>query len=112
MWETKSQTNKIILCLNCSIRPAIAHPTLGWLVCKPCQNKLHPLPKTQSELPGEQIKEQRKMFKKEMIQPWNRGELSKEYLDQYGSKGIKATQEEIRNAKNVWTGDPVTSYYD
>lgn len=51
-----------------------------------------------------EIKESRVQYAKEIIQPFREGVVSKEYLEAYGDKGIKATKQEIKNAKYVWHG--------
>lgn len=55
------------------------------------------------EFIGEAAKEDRKKYFKSALQPYRSGVLSKEYIDAHGTKGIKATQKQIRNAKNVWS---------
>ena len=54
------------------------------------------------EFVPERIKNDRKKYAKDILQPWRQGVLSKEYLDVYGSKGVGATKEDIKKAKNVW----------
>jgi hypothetical protein len=50
----------------------------------------------------ESIKQQRREYQKSILQPRREGVLSKEYLDTYGTKGIKATPEEVKKAEPVW----------
>jgi len=47
-----------------------------------------------------------------MLQPWREGQLSKEYIEKHGTENIKVTPEEVKNAKNVWTGDLGDYYTD
>lgn len=54
------------------------------------------------EFVPERIKESRKEFAKSQIQPFRNGELSKEFIDTYGTKHVSATPKEIKNAKPVW----------
>jgi hypothetical protein len=54
---------------------------------------------------GEQIRKERTEYAKSTLQPRNRyGELSREYIESYGTKGIKASKEEIKTAKYIWDG--------
>ncbi len=94
----------IVNCLNCGLYEAIKHETLGFLPCKRCQNLTHLVPQKQIELTTQEIKDSRKEFEPDIVQPWREGELSKEYLQRHGTKYIKATPEEIKNARNVWGG--------
>lgn len=50
----------------------------------------------------DRIREERKMFKNDLIQPFRDGQLSKEFVDLYGTKNLDVTDKEVRNAKNVW----------
>lgn len=58
----------------------------------------------------EAIRQGRKQYRKELLQPFRGGEVSKEYLDAYphAKKGmIKEgiiTKKQARNAKEVWKG--------
>ncbi len=103
---------KKILCLNCNKHKAVKHPRLGYLPCLSCQQKQRSTPQKQDELPGESIKQQRREFAPDMLQPWREGQLSKEYLDKHGTENIKVTPEEVKNAKNVWKGDLGDYYSD
>ena len=100
------------LCLNCLKGKSILHPRLGYLPCRSCQNKTTIKPQRQEELPGESIKQQRKEYRDDMLQPWREGQLSKEYIEKHGTENIKVTPEEVKNAKNVWTGDLGDYYTD
>jgi hypothetical protein len=93
---------KKILCLNCNSNPAVKDERLGILPCLTCQQKTNVISK-QVELTTDSIKEQRKAFKPDIRQPWREGQLSKEYLEEHGTKYIKASEEEVKNAKNVWS---------
>lgn len=53
-----------------------------------------------------EIKEQRSSYLADILQPRRDGVLSKEYLETFGSLGIQATPEEIKNAKYVWQDLP------
>jgi hypothetical protein len=92
------------LCIICGKEKAEFSENFGYLPCKSCQEEARkiPKPKRQVEFTSEQIKEARKVYKKDIIQPYRDGVLSKEYLEQYGTKGIKPSEEDIKNAKYVW----------
>ena len=51
----------------------------------------------------ERIKNERKQYFKDLVQPWRNGEPSKEFIDTYPerSKGM-FTEKERKTAKNVW----------
>jgi hypothetical protein len=53
----------------------------------------------------DRIREERVKYAKDIVQPWRNGQLSKEYIEHNGTKGIKVTPEQIKNAKYVWKGD-------
>lgn len=96
-------------CSVCNTNQAIHSPIYGYLPCNECQqrqaNGVRPNP---VELVPDYIKEDRVRFKKDIYQPFRGGELSKEYLEAHGTKGIKVSKEEVKRAKRVW---PETSYY-
>ena len=52
-------------------------------------------------VPG-RIKDSRKEYFNSIVQPYRQGELSKEYIEAHGTKGIDPTPEEIMKAKDVW----------
>jgi uncharacterized C2H2 Zn-finger protein len=67
----------------------------------------------QSEFTTDEIKQGRKKYRKELLQPFRQGEVSKEYLDAYPDKkegmikeGI-ITQQQADKAKEVWFNDNV-----
>lgn len=88
----------IKVCPVCKNGPANFDPTLGTLPCTACQergktNLSHPV-----EFTSESIKEDRKRFQKDILQPFRAGELSAEYIKAYGTKGINVTKEEVKKA--------------
>ena len=97
-------------CLNCGTGEAVKDPQFGYLPCENCQSRQAKLsrPQKQIEFTSESIKTQRKQYAQDILQPYNKGELSKEYLDRYGKGRLKATDREIKRAKKVWTDD---TYY-
>jgi hypothetical protein len=108
--ETNIKIN-IPRCLSCNIRSAIKVEPFGYLYCKVCQKKYRKLdkPKQTIEVVTDAIKEDRKIFKKDITQPFRQGELSKEFVEANPEQVKKmveeghVTKEEIKNAKNVWT---------
>lgn len=93
-------------CPVCRQENAILHPAYGILPGEKCnerRRKENRLPDIPIEMVGESIKRERKEYAKSIVQPYRRGELSREYLEAYGTKGIKATPEEVKKAKYVWS---------
>lgn len=103
----------MIKCLNCNNEAAIKDPKYGYLPGKKCQRQFRATIKPQipTELAGDEIKEGRRMFKKDVIQPYRNGVLSKEYINAYGSKGLTVTHEDIKEAQYVWNNTE-TQYYE
>lgn len=91
-----------MICPNCNKKPAIIHPQFGATECKSCQLKVHLKPTPYPEITTQDIKNQRREYNKDIIQPYRDGVLSKEYLEEYGTSGVTATKEEIKAAKYVW----------
>lgn len=78
---------------------------LGW-GCEDCTGRTR-----YPEFTTQSIKEGRKQYAKELLQPFRAGEVSKEYLDAYPDKkrgmikeGI-ITKKQAKQAKNVWGKD-------
>lgn len=89
-------------CPNCKKNKAIIHPQYGITECKKCQNKSHFKPLPYPEITTDSIREQRREYNKDIIQPYRDGVLSKEFLEEYGTNGIQVTEKEIKDAKYVW----------
>lgn len=91
-------------CPVCHQHKANHHPLYGILPCNDCKRRRdqQSSPDIPVEMVGEEIKRQRKEFAKSIIQPYRNGELSREYLEAFGTKNIKPTQKEIKQAKPVW----------
>ena len=53
------------------------------------------------DIPKE-TKEDRKKYFNSLVQPFRNGEVSKEYIEAYGAKGINVTPEEAKKAKYTW----------
>ena len=94
-----------MLCPVCHNVEAKKHPTIGVLPCANCQQRQNSKLKDPVEFTSEEIKEQRKQFRDEIIQPFRSNEPSKEYIDKYGYKSIGLTKEQADKAKNVWDND-------
>ena len=95
-----------MLCSNCKTNKAEQNSIYGVLPCKSCRNKQSKLqqPKAQVEFTTDNIKEDRKAYSEDIIQPYKGDTLSKEYLDKYGTKGIgNVTKEKIEAAEYVWS---------
>lgn len=89
----------------------------GILPCDKCQERQEKLkrPDISIEFTTEDIKQQRKQYAKDIVQMHRGGKLSKEWLDIYGAKSAKKhgfTDNEIKHAKNVWSGDTPGFYYN
>lgn len=92
-------------CPVCHKEQALNHPTYGVLPGATCQirRRKNEVPTLPVEMVGESIKNGRKTHAKSALQPYRSGELSREYIEAYGTKNIKATAEEVKKAKYVWT---------
>lgn len=55
------------------------------------------------EFAPQNLKESRKEYAKSQLQPYRDGQLSREFIDTYGTKRISATEKEIKNARPVWS---------
>ena len=93
------------MCPVCGIYEARKHPLLGMLPCGNCKARRdefkspdHPVEFTTSS-----IKEGRKEYYKDIVQPFRGNEVSKEFIDLYPNKAkTMFTEKEIRKAKSVW----------
>jgi hypothetical protein len=109
------------LCLNCGKNPARIEDFMGVkdcvLPCKDCQERLNKISKEDKlgsvyEFTTDEIREGRKQYAKQLLQPWRQGQISKEYLEAYPKQAqgmIKEgilTREQVRKAKNVWQDIP------
>ena len=93
------------VCPVCHRHAAVIDTTFGVLPCQDCQLKRlgNSLPNHQVEFTTADIKDQRKKYAKDIIQPWRGGELSAEYVEAYGTKGIDIAPEVAKKkAKRVW----------
>ena len=56
-------------------------------------------PRLGYEFTTDNIRSERREYDKDILQPWHNGALSKEYVEEYGTTGIEATKEQVKNAK-------------
>lgn len=89
-------------CATCRIEEAVIHPQYGAIACSDCQKYDKIITDRTYEFLPKHIKEERLAFKDQTIQPFRNGQLSKEYIDLYGTSRIEVSDEEVKNAKNVW----------
>lgn len=96
--------SKQISCPVCQKEPALKDSYFGVLPGKKCRErqKDYSLPNNPVEITTQSIKDSRKEYAKSIVQPFRGDELSKEYLDAYGTKGISVTDKQVKKAKNVW----------
>src|SRR3990167_4671699 len=99
-WGLDMQRNKT-KCPNCLKRKAIIDEVLGVTFCKVCRQE-RDKPHYEREWTSENIKESRREFKKDIIAPFRGGVFSDEYYQEYGTSGVKVTEEQIKNKRKVW----------
>lgn len=91
-----------MLCVVCHKNEASKSRFYGFLPCNSCQTNAQK-PNSPEVVPN-YIKEDRKAEHDNTIQPFRKGIVSKEYLNKYGSKYIRVSEREKKNARNVWDG--------
>lgn len=105
----------MILCAKCQKNEAIMTLAYGPVWCQDCQNsdQGQRLTGTLHEFTTDNIREGRKKYRKELLQPYRQGEFSKEYRDAYPEiakdmvkEGV-ITQRQFDKAKEVWRGDEI-----
>lgn len=89
------------MCPTCNKNKSITDPVYGITECQQCRNK-GTRPKRPVEFTSDSIREGRREYYNDVIQPYRGDTLSKEYLEVYGTKGIDPTPEEVKNAKFCW----------
>lgn len=94
----------IPLCLNCIKRPAQHIEPIGYTYCKPCimRQKAYVVRDTIETIP-ESIKEDRKIYAKDILQKFKGDTPSLEYIKEYGATGFN--KEELKRARNVNQSD-------
>lgn len=101
-----------MICPSCKKNKAQYDEYYGWLPCDECMQRQRKLkrPGGQSEFIPQRIKDDRKEHYEDSLQPHRKGQLSKEYVDRWGTKRLGGySKQEIKQAKNVWLGDE--TYY-
>lgn len=92
-------------CPQCQKKPAIVDSVYGILPCQQCQDKNRKIkrPKIGYEFTSDKIRNERKEYGKSILQPYIGGELSKEYVEEYGVDKLSGvTKREARKAKYVY----------
>ena len=91
-------------CTRCGKGKAIRDSQLGILPCNKCQKEEESFnkPELGPEFSTDSIKEGRREYYKDAIQPFRDGIFSAEFYDEYGTTGVKVTKEQIKNRKYVW----------
>ena len=105
-----------MLCSNCQKENAQLHPLYGAMPGLKCQKKRQnqQSPGGYIEFTSEDIKCQRVDYTDDIIKPFRSGEVSKRWIEKYGTKGISVTEKEIEQAMkkpDVWSGDLGHDYY-
>ena len=97
-------------CPICRINNAVYDEYYGYLPCDPCKKRQNSLkkPNSQVEFTTSDIKTQRKAYADDILQPYRKGELSKEYIERYGTKRLKVSKAEAKKARYTWND---LSYY-
>lgn len=55
------------------------------------------------EFCGDSVRTERVMKPKQLLQPFDSaGTFSAEYYDAYGTKGVRVSQEKVKNRKRIW----------
>jgi hypothetical protein len=101
------------LCLICQKRKAIKIEPWGWMPCEVCRKKQREIarPNITGEITTDQIKEDRKIFKSDLTQPFRDGHLAREFVKAYPEKVKQMideghiTEEEVKKSKDVWDLD-------
>lgn len=99
---------------GCTNKAQVLNIVGAWSVmpcqkCKEESNALPPIPKPH-DFTTDEIRDARKSHKKQLLQPWRGGEISKEYLDAYPEQKKEMvkqgviTQKQADTAKEVWKG--------
>jgi hypothetical protein len=99
-----------MICLVCGKRKARRVDPYGYLPCLICNKRQREIskPKTTVEITTPEIKESRKVFEDDIVQPFNDGHLSKEYVEAHPErigqmlKEGNVTVKEVNEAKEVW----------
>jgi len=105
---------RVMKCKSCNENDAEIHKIYGYLDCKECRDRLKDraiISGVMYELTTDEIREGRKQFKNELVQPYRQGEFSKEFREAHPkiSRGMvkegAITQKQHDKAKDVWGRD-------
>ena len=91
----------MIKCANCNKQKAEVDPAYGYTWCLPCQKKVKRSAGFFVEFTTDNIKDERVAWKRDVLQPFRDGVLSKEYLETYGTSGIEVTKQQVKEAKST-----------
>ena len=107
-----------MMCPNCGKNPAILKDFMAAknmpFPCEECQDKHKKMPKlshVKYEFISQEIKDGRRIYQKELTQPFREDQFSKEFRDYYPEQSKKMvesgaiTKEQYDNAKPVWGND-------
>src|SRR3990167_10372333 len=102
-------------CPNCQTENAQIHPLFGAMPGLSCQKKqkAQSSPGSYIEFTSESIKQDRVNYADDILQPYRSGEVSKKYIQKYGTKNLDVSEKEIKKATDnpdVWSGES-NSYY-
>ena len=88
-------------CPRCGKGRATRHNEYGILPCISCQRIDEAIKKPQHipEFTTDSIRSQRREYKRDILQPFRDGVISKEYVDEYGTQGISVPKKMIDNAR-------------
>ena|SRR3990167_7741426 len=101
-------------CPNCQTENAQIHPLFGAMPGLSCQKKqkAQSSPGGYIEFTSESIKQDRVNYADDILKPYRSGQVSKRYIQKYGTKGIEVTEKEVKKAMDkpdVWSMDD--TYY-
>lgn len=104
-----------MLCPNCHKEKSIIHPLYGAMIGEKCKakQKAQSSPGGYVEFTSESIKNERVQFAEDILQPYRSGQVSKRYIQKYGTKNLDVTEKEVKEAMDrpdVWSGES-NSYY-
>jgi ribosome-binding protein aMBF1 (putative translation factor) len=99
-----------MICLICGKGNSINIQPYGLMPCLDCQKRQRNLtkPKQAIEVTTSQIKEDRKIFKSDIVQPFRDSNLSREFVEAYPDKVKQMvteghiTEREVKESKAVW----------
>ena len=93
-----------MICPRCRKNKAVYNYHYGYLPCNKCLSEESTPPRRSVEFTTNSIKDSRQEYRRDILQPWDGDTLSKEYLEEYGTQGVQATDDQIKNAKYTHKG--------